>query len=361
MSAFLSEPAYRHGAGAQTAVLLVNLGTPDAPTAAAVRTYLAQFLSDRRVVEMPPVLWLPILHGIILRTRPAKSAQKYAAIWTPEGSPLRLHTERQAQLLSEHLTYAGLGGVRVAWAMRYGQPGIPAVLEKLRHEGCRHILLLPLYPQYATSTTASAFDEVARSMLAWRNVPELRFVRNFHDHPGYIAALAASVREHWQVQGRPDVLVMSFHGLPRKSLDQGDPYFCECQKTGRLLAEALGLSADRYRVTFQSRFGRARWLEPYTQATLEQLGRSGVGRVDVMCPGFVADCLETLEEIAMENRAAFLAAGGQAFHYLPCLNARPDWIAALGAIVQSHLAGWPVQPQVNEGAKERALRLGAPE
>ncbi|MDD5297203.1 MAG: ferrochelatase [Rhodocyclaceae bacterium] len=359
MNAFLPEPPHSHGGPARTAVLLVNLGTPEAPTAAAVRRYLAQFLSDRRVVEIPPLLWWPILHGIVLRTRPAKSARKYAAIWTPDGSPLKLHTEHQARALSGSLHAAGLGEVQVAWAMRYGQPSIPAVLESLRASGCTRILVLPLYPQYAASTTASTLDEVARGMLVWRNLPEMRFVRNFHDHPGYIQALAVSVREHWQVRGRPDRLVMSFHGLPRRSLDLGDPYFCECQKTGRLLAEELGLRESEALVTFQSRFGRARWLEPYTQPTLEQLARQGVGRVDVMCPGFVSDCLETLEEIALENRATFLAAGGKEFHYIPCLNGRPEWIAALADLVGKHLSGWPCGETADKAAAERSLRMGA--
>jgi ferrochelatase len=362
MTDFLPEPPHSHGAPARTAVLLVNLGTPDAPTPSAVRSYLAQFLSDRRVVEIPRIAWWPILHGIILNTRPAKSALKYAAIWTPEGSPLRAHTAHQARLLSDTLAATGLGGVQLAWAMRYGQPSISSVLESLRTAGCRRILVLPLYPQYAASTTASTCDEVARSMLVWRNLPELRFVRNFHDHSGYIQALAASVREHWAVEGKPGKagkLVMSFHGLPRRSLDLGDPYFCECQKTGRLLAQALELKETEYLVTFQSRFGRARWLEPYTQPTLEQLAQKGVGRVDVMCPGFVSDCLETLEEIAMENRNTFLAAGGKAFHYIPCLNGRPEWIQALGDIVKTHLSGWPSGEVGDMGSLERARKLGA--
>ncbi len=341
MAAFAAEAHYTHGSAARTGVLLMNLGTPDAPTTDAVRRYLAQFLSDRRVVELSPWLWLPILHGIILRTRPAKSAHKYASIWTPQGSPLRLYTEQQAAGVQQRLVERGLGEVRVAWAMRYGQPSIGSTLDALKQQGCRRILLLPLYPQYAASTTASCFDEVARAMLSWRNVPELRMVRNFHDHPGYIQALAQSITQHWHQHGRPNVLVMSFHGLPQKSLELGDPYYCECQKTGRLLAEALGLSKEHYRITFQSRFGRARWLEPYTQATLEELGRARTARVDVVCPGFVSDCLETLEEIAMENRAAFLSAGGQQFHYLPCLNATPDWLTALTDLITTHLSGWP--------------------
>ncbi|HEY6897091.1 MAG TPA: ferrochelatase [Rhodocyclaceae bacterium] len=359
MPRFAPEPAHRHDDSAQTAVLLVNLGTPEAPTAAAVRRYLKQFLSDPRVVEIPRLVWWPILNGIILNTRPAKSALKYAQIWTQDGSPLQVHTERQAKLLRGALGEAGVH-VQVAWAMRYGQPSIAATLDQLKAAGARRILILPLYPQYAASTTASVMDDVADWLKRTRNQPELRMVRNYHDDPGYIAALAASVREQWRDGGQPEKLVMSFHGLPRRSLDLGDPYFCECQKTGRLLAEALGLTAEQYLVTFQSRFGAAEWLQPYTQPTLEALAKAGSRKLDVICPGFAADCLETLEEIAMENKAAFLAAGGKDFRYIPCLNQRPDWIAALAGIAMNHLAGWPAAPEAAaSGALQRAAALGA--
>lgn len=360
---FLPEPPHSHGQATYTGVLLVNLGTPEAPTAPALRRYLKQFLSDPRVVELPRLLWWPILNGIILNTRPAKSAKKYAAIWTDEGSPLKFHTERQAKLLQGYLGHAGVTDVKVGWAMRYGQPSIADALQKLRFAGCTRILIVPLYPQYAASTTASVCDDVARAMLSWRNLPELRFVRNFHDHPDYIGALAASVREHWQSHGRPDKLVMSFHGLPKKSLDLGDPYFCECHATGRRLAEALELTEKDWMLTFQSRFGAAQWLQPYTQPTLEALAESGLRRVDVICPGFVSDCLETLEEIALENRAAFIAKGGKEFHYLPCLNERPDWIHGLSHIVRTHLGDWLEIGQPDAASQRatlaRAQALGA--
>lgn len=365
---FLPEPPYRHGTPSRSGVLLINLGTPDAPTAAAVKPYLREFLSDPRVVEIPRALWWPILNGIILNTRPKKSAEKYAQVWTTEGSPLLLHTQRQTRMLRGYLGEllksptplppGGEGDVVVEFAMRYGNPSVASGLEKLKQQGCDRILIVPLYPQYAASTTASALDAVFKALGAMRNIPEIRTIRHFHDHPGYIGALAASVREHWQKNGRDDMLVMSFHGVPRYTLDKGDPYHCECQKTGRLLAEALGISAQQYRISFQSRFGRTEWLKPYTAATLEELGRQGVERVDVICPGFVADCLETLEEIALEGKAAFLNAGGKAYHYIPCLNERDDWMQALRDIVAQNLQGWSGNEKA-EGSRSRALAMGA--
>ncbi len=362
MPRYAAEPAQQHGAPRRTGVLLVNLGTPEAPTAAALRRYLKQFLWDPRVVEIPRPVWWLILHGIILNLRPARSAAKYAKIWMPEGSPLRVHTERQAKLLKGWLGQAGAAELQVAWAMRYGQPSIGSALDQFKRDGVERALVVPLYPQYAASSTASVMDDVADWIKRRRNPLELRFVKHFHDHPGYIAALAASVREHWQATGRPAHnarLVMSFHGLPRRSLDLGDPYYCECQKTGRLLAQALGLTETQYLITFQSRFGKAEWLQPYTQPTLEKLAREGTARVDVVCPGFVADCLETLEEIALECKAAFLSSGGKEFHYIPCVNERPDWIAALRDLVTTHLSGWPLAAQSDPAAAVRAKTLGA--
>ncbi len=359
MPRYAPEPAPNHGAPRRTAVLLVNLGTPEAPTAAALRRYLKQFLWDPRVVEIPRPVWWLILNGIILNTRPAKSAAKYAKIWLADGSPLKVHTERQAKLLKGWLGESGSPDLAVAWAMRYGQPSIASVLDRFKQEGVERVLVVPAYPQYAASSTASVMDDVADWIKRSRNPLEFRFIKHFHDHPGYIAALAASVREHWVARGRPDKLVMSFHGLPRRSLDLGDPYYCECQKTGRLLAEALGLTEEDYLITFQSRFGKAEWLQPYTQATLEKLGREGTGRVDAICPGFVADCLETLEEIAMECKESFLESGGKEFHYIPCVNERPDWMNALRDLVTTHLAGWPLAAQADAAAAARAKALGA--
>ncbi|MBL8472706.1 MAG: ferrochelatase [Rhodocyclaceae bacterium] len=340
MPRYSQEPAHTHGSATRTAILLVNLGSPSAPTAPALRTYLKEFLSDPRVVEIPRALWLPILYGPILTLRPAKSAAKYAKIWTDEGSPLAVHTARQAKLLRGLLGRQGHPELQVAWAMRYGEPSVASVLDKLRAERCTRILVLPMYPQYAACTVASVQDAVADCQRRWRNQPELRLVRAFCDDPGYIAALEASVREHWTAHGKPQKLVISFHGIPRLQFDRGDPYHCECHKTARLLAERLGLTAEEYVVTFQSRFGRAEWLKPYTQATLEQLARKATTRVDVICPGFPADCLETLEEIGLENKAAFLAAGGKEFRYIPALNERPEFIAALASIASREMSNW---------------------
>ncbi|MEZ5739883.1 MAG: ferrochelatase [Burkholderiaceae bacterium] len=341
MSRFSAASAFSHAQPARTAVLLVQLGTPERPEAGPVRRYLRQFLSDPRVVEIPRAIWWPILNGAILPTRPARSARKYASIWTDKGSPLLVHTKAQASLVRGYLGNEGLD-VDVAFAMRYGEPSIGATLRELREKNLTRLLVVPMYPQYAGSTTATVFDEVARELSGWRNLPELRFVRGFHDQAAYIDALAARVRQSWGNDGPPDVLLMSFHGVPRRSLLAGDPYHCECLATGRLLAEKLQLPGGRWQVSFQSRFGRAEWLQPYTEATLKDLAKAGHQRVDVVCPGFVADCLETLEEIAIEARETFLAAGGADFRYIPCLNDRPEFIRALTSLVQAQTSGWRV-------------------
>ena len=360
---FDKEPEYTHGTLARTAVLLVNLGTPDAPEPAAVRRYLKQFLSDPRVVEIPRAVWLPILHGVILNVRPKKSAAKYASIWTEQGSPLLQHSREQALLLRGYLGERG-SDVDVRLAMRYGEPSIPRVLGELRAANTERILLLPLYPQYSASTTATVFDAVNGELARMRNVPELRTVKHFHDDPGYIEALKKSVFDHWARHGAPrdsgGKLVMSFHGVPRRSLDLGDPYHCECRKNGRLLGEALGLAKDDYLVTFQSRFGKAEWLQPYTAPTLHALGGQGVARVDVICPGFVADCLETLEEINIEGRQEFLTAGGKTFHYIACLNESPAFIHALADLAAAHLQGWPVERD-SRGEREAQAEKSAAE
>ncbi len=360
--AFKKEPAYTHGQAPTTAILLCNLGTPDAPTPAALRRYLAEFLGDHRVVEIPRPIWWLILHGFILRLRPAKSAAKYATIWTPEGSPLKVWTEKQAQRLQDWMQQQG-HHVTVRYAMRYGNPSMPAQLDALKAEGATRVLVLPAYPQYSGTTTASVFDAVYHWADRVRTIPELRFINRYHDDAGYIGALAARIRAHWQAHGQSDQLVMSFHGVPERTLHLGDPYHCECHKTARLLAQELGLSKEQYTVTFQSRFGKARWLEPYTEPTLVALAQSGVKRVDVVCPGFTSDCLETLEEISQEAREAFLHAGGQAFHYIPCLNDSPEWIAAMGYLSEQHLGGWPTRQApdaaVLAASRAAALALGS--
>jgi protoporphyrin/coproporphyrin ferrochelatase len=366
---FHQEPPHRHGRdpviASGTAVLLCNLGTPDAPTAPALRRYLGEFLSDHRVVEIPKPLWWLILHGIILRVRPKKSAAKYASIWTAEGSPLKVWTSKQATLLRGYLGARG-HAVDVRYAMRYGTPSIASQLDALRADGAARVLILPAYPQYSAATTASVFDAVYTWAARTRNLPELRFINRFHDAPGYIGALAERVEAHWRGNGRAEHLVMSFHGVPKRTLMLGDPYHCECHKTARLLAEKLGLAKDRYTVTFQSRFGRAEWLQPYTEPTLVAMAQRGVKSVDVMCPGFTGDCLETLEEISMEAREAFLHAGGKEFSYIPCLNDSPVWAAEQTALVLQHLGGWPTQadadaPQKRAASRAAALALGAAE
>ncbi len=340
MSRFSSSASFEHRTPARTGVLLLQLGTPDAPEPAAVRRYLKEFLSDPRVVEIPRPIWWLILNGIILNVRPRKSAAKYAQIWTDEGSPLAVNTQRQTRMLRGYLGERGLD-LEVAYAMRYGRPSIPQVLRELRERNVTRLLVFPLYPQYAGSTTATGLDAVWRELAGWRNLPEVRIVRSFHDFAPYIDALANRVRASWESVGPPDALVMSFHGVPRRTLLMGDPYHCECLVTGRLLANRLGLPADKVKVTFQSRFGRAEWLQPYTDPTLEELGRAGTRRVDVVCPGFVSDCLETLEEISIEGRETFLKAGGGEFRYIPCLNDDPAFVGALADLAQQHLAGWP--------------------
>lgn len=361
---FLPEPAFNHGQPERTAVLLVNLGTPEAPTPTALRRYLREFLWDPRVVEIPRPLWWLILHGVILRTRPARSAAKYAAIWTVQGSPLLHWSDQQARALAKHMTQRG-HALTVRYAMRYGQPALPDLLDALQAEGNTRILVLPLYPQYASATTASVFDAVALWLRQHRRLPEFRFVNHYHDDPGYIAALAASVRAHWAAHGQGERLVMSFHGVPARSLALGDPYHCECHKTARLLREALGLTPTQVVVSFQSRLGRARWLEPYTEPSVRALAADGVRHIDVICPGFAADNLETLEEVGMEVRDAFLQAGGQRFGLVPCLNNQPAWIEALAAIAERHLHGWPTQSSTADevaaarAQRDRAIDMGA--
>ena len=364
---FNTEPEFSHGQapaqGAGTGVLYCNLGTPDAPTAPALRRYLAEFLSDQRVVEIPRPIWWLILHGIILRVRPKKSAAKYASIWTAEGSPLKVWTDKQAQLLGQALQARG-HHVSTRYAMRYGSPSVATQLEAFKAEGITRVLIVPAYPQYSATTTASVFDAVYTWAAKVRRLPEFRFLNHYHDDAGYIAALAAKVRAHWATHGQPEQLVMSFHGVPQRTLELGDPYHCECYKTARLLGEALGLSKDNYKVTFQSRFGKAKWLQPYTEPTLVAMAEAGVKRVDVMCPGFTGDCLETLEEINDEAREAFMHAGGETFHYIDCLNDSPAWSSALASICEQQLSGWPTRSAPDGAAlalsRKTALAVGAP-
>jgi len=359
----LSDPtAYSHGSAPKTAILLVNLGTPDAPTASALRRYLGEFLSDPRVVEIPKPVWWLILNGIILPIRSSKSAAKYASVWTERGSPLQTGTADLTQAVAAEMTRLG-HHVQVRYAMRYGNPSVASVLDEMAKQNVTRILLVPLYPQYCAATTASTLDAVTAWMRCSRRMPELRVLNHFHDEPLYIEALARKIEAYWQQQGRPNKFVMSFHGMPTRTLKLGDPYHCECHKTARLLAERLGLAAADYAVTFQSRFGKQEWLQPYTEPTLRQLAKEGVARVDVTCPGFSVDCLETLEEIAMEGKEAFLSSGGKTFHYIDCLNAEAHWAQGFSSLLASHLQGWntavAADPKQLAQTRELAKALGA--
>ncbi len=350
----LSSPdVFDHRRPAKVGVLLSNLGTPDAATPAALRVYLKEFLSDPRVIELPRWKWLPILHLFILTTRPKMSAALYRKVWTAEGSPLLVTSQRQRAGIEQRLRSRFGDGVCVALGMRYGNPSIAAAMRELAAAGCSRVVVLPLYPQYAAATAGSTFDAVFAALQKTRWVPGLRTIETYHDEPGYIAALAASVRERWQAEGPPEKLLMSFHGMPQRYFDDGDPYFCYCQKTARLLAEALALPDDRWLLSFQSLFGKEEWLKPYTDRTVERLAREGVRALDVICPGFSADCLETIEEIDELNREIFLHHGGEKFRFISCLNERDDHLDLLAARVARELAGWVGEEAVDRAATAR--------
>jgi protoporphyrin/coproporphyrin ferrochelatase len=368
MSSFESAPEYEHGLPDSLGVLLVNLGTPDAPTPDAVRRYLKQFLSDPRVIEIPRWIWWLVLHAYILRVRPARSAAAYRKIWTDQGSPLLLHSMDIAASLQAKLSARLSGATHVELAMSYGSPSIEQALQQMYRQCVRRLLVLPLYPQYSGTSTGSVFDAVTRTLSRRRWVPELHFINHYHDAAGYIAALAASVRDFWDLHGRGDRLLFSFHGLPRQTLDNGDPYHCQCHKTARLVTESLELDAASWKVSFQSRLGRAEWLRPYTDDLMRTWGAEKLGRIDVISPCFAADCLETLEEIAMQYAALFGAAGGGELRYIPALNARDDHISFLSRLVERNVTGWPESSpdwSLSEAAREmdkslqRAREMGA--
>ena len=339
MSRFLSfpEPAQPK----RLAILLVNLGTPDAPDTASVRRYLAEFLADPRIVEQPRWLWWLILNGIILRFRPARSARAYAKVWTSAGSPLQVETTALAARLQPALEPMLGTDVIVRHAMRYGSPSLRETLAELARSGMRRLLVVPLFPQFSATTTASVFDAVSAEFRRWRYPPELRLVNDYCHERGHVEALAISVEKHWQANGRSDRLLLSFHGIPERYVRNGDPYRQQCEATATQLRQRLGMSDVELMLSFQSRLGREPWLQPYTDRTLAALPSQGVRSIDVMCPGFAVDCLETLEEIAMEGRETFLHAGGERFNYIPCLNAGDDQVASMRELVLRHCQGWP--------------------
>ncbi|WP_088330017.1 ferrochelatase [Lacimicrobium sp. SS2-24] len=355
---YRNSQGFSHQQADKVGVLVTNLGTPDEPTKTALRRYLKEFLSDPRVVEVPRLIWWCILNLVILNIRPARSAAAYKTVWTDRGSPLLFHTRDQAKGIRQHLAQKWGDDVQVEFAMRYGNPAIDTTVDSMLKNGVRKLLVLPLYPQYCASTTASTFDKLSQYLQGKRWMPELRFINQYCDDEGYIRAVANKIQSHWQAHGRADRLVFSYHGIPRRYLDNGDPYHCQCLKTSRLIAEQLGLDPQHYLTSFQSRFGREEWLKPYTDATLKGLPAQGVESVQIVCPGFSADCLETIEEIGEENREYFMQAGGKRYEYIPALNADPQHIDMLVDLIERNLSDWlPVKKE--EGRSERAMKQGA--
>lgn len=336
---------FSHAQGDRIGVLITNLGTPDEPTTPALRRYLKEFLWDPRVVEVPRPVWWLILNGIILNTRPVKSAAAYREVWTDQGSPLMTHTVNQCEALRSYFSQRYGERVQVEFAMRYGNPSITSVLQKMQQDGVRKLVVLPLYPQYSAATTGSTFDAIAKDFTQRRWLPDLNFISHYHDVEPYIDALAEKVREFQATAGQPDKLIFSYHGVPKRYLTEGDPYHCECHKTSRLLAEKLGLTKDQYMTTFQSRFGREEWLKPYTDETLKALPAQGVKSIQVFCPGFSSDCLETIEEIGQENREYFMENGGESYAYIPALNADPSHIDMMIQLLEPHLQNWLLSPE----------------
>ena len=337
---YQSQTGFTHKQADKIGVLITNLGTPTAPTKKALRPYLKQFLSDPRVVEVPKLIWWFVLNGVILNFRPKRSAASYATVWGDDGSPLLVHTKNQAKGLADRFEAKWGGEVIVEYAMRYGQPSLANSINKLLNAGARKVVVLPLYPQYCASTTGSTFDALAADFTQRRWLPDLRFINQYHDYPGYVQALANSIKQHWEKHGRADKLVFSYHGIPKRYLLNGDPYHCQCYKTTRLVAEALNLSSNEYMTCFQSRFGREEWLQPYTDKTLKSFPSQGVKSLQVICPGFSSDCLETIEEIAEENKEYFMQNGGERFEYIECLNASNAHLDMLFSLLEQNMQGW---------------------
>ena len=347
---YIGQADFSHQQQPKIGVIVTNLGTPEAPTSSALRSYLAEFLSDPRVVEFPRLLWKCILHGIILRIRPRRSAAAYKTVWTDQGSPLMIHTQNQASALQKSLGTLYGDHLFVDFAMRYGSPSMAERIEQFQKQGITRLLVLPLYPQYSGATTGSTFDALAHDFTQRRWLPDLRFISHYHDYPAYIDAIANSITHYREQHGSADRLLFSYHGVPMRYLKNGDPYHCECYKTSRLVAEKLGLSKDDYMTTFQSRFGREEWLKPYTDETLKTLAKNGTKSVQIICPGFSSDCLETIEEIDEENREYFMEEGGENYAYIPALNDSPEHISLLTQLIQENLQGWPL-PDLNAGEK----------
>lgn len=353
---FKGSPSFTHQQADKLGVLVTNLGTPQAPTKQALKPYLKEFLSDPRVVEVPRLLWWMILNLVILNIRPRRSAKAYETVWTEQGSPLMVHTQNQAVAIKQQLEQKWGDNIVVDFAMRYGQPSVADTIDKMMQAGVRKLLVLPLYPQYCASTTASTFDAVAASMTNRRWMPELRFVTQYNDFPDYIQAVADKIRRHWQSNEQADKLIFSYHGIPKRYLTNGDPYHCQCHKTSRLIAENLGLAKDQYLTTFQSRFGREEWLKPYTDHTLMAMPKEGVKSVQIVCPGFSSDCLETIEEIGEENREYFIEAGGERYEYIEALNSDPQHISALAKLIEQNIQGWDIGQDIgNRNALARSL------
>jgi ferrochelatase len=363
MTEYLGTPDFVHGTPARVGILLVNLGTPADPSPAAVRKYLAEFLWDPRVIEQPRALWWLILHGVILRMRPKRSAHAYQKIWTPAGSPLLVESRALTEGLAQRLGARFGEGVVVDLAMSYGEPSVVGALERFRQQNVQRLLVIPLYPQYSSTTAGSIFELVTRELGRWRYMPELRFVNQYWQNERYLQAVADSIADHWSRHGRKHLL-FSFHSIPKRYFLAGDPYHCFCHGTARGVVERLGLAAGEWSIGFQSRFGREEWLKPYVDVLLQEYARTGPKQVTVVCPGFATDCLETLEEISMQNRDAFLGAGGEAFDYVPCLNSSAANVGVFEDVVLQHTGGWPLQAGADEPAqrslaRERALALGA--
>ena len=356
---YQGSPAFTHSQNDKIGVLVTNLGTPDAPKKAELKRYLKEFLSDPRVVEVPRLLWWMILNLVILNIRPKRSAKAYETVWTDRGSPLMYHTQDQANALRDNLKQQYGDNIVVEFAMRYGSPSVDSAVDKMLQQGVRKLLVLPLYPQYCASTTGSTFDAIAQSFSKRRWIPELRFVTHYHDNTDYIKAVADKIKAHWEQHGRADKLIFSYHGIPKRYLLNGDPYHCECHKTSRLIAEELGLKDSEHFTSFQSRFGREEWLKPYTDHSLKTFPEQGIKSVQIVCPGFAADCLETIEEIGEENRDYFLEAGGERYEYIAALNADEAHIQALTNLLESHLQGWATIPESTALRNELAKAKGA--